>query len=197
VHATVIELPGPPAAVEVLRSVGPADEADEAARQADALRRQREAVQAEREGLAQASQALRHAAAAFAGLEAQVVREAEAQLVDLALAIARQVLAQEIENGRYKVEPIIQEALRQAPPRRDVLVHLNPQDLAHVQQAADAAPGPSHPGTDTGRAVVGVRFVANPNVRRAECLVETAEGTVPATIADRLEALGEALRQPE
>jgi flagellar assembly protein FliH len=184
----VIEMPAPLQAVEIVRSDDQGDDAAPGASprsakaQAAAIQEAERRLEEERQRLVQAREALEAAAQAVADLEAEAIRGAEQQLVDLALAIACKVLAQEIDNGRYRVEPIVQEALRQAPSRREVVVHLNPQDLAQCQQG-QAAPG-------------NVRLVADVNVRRGECTVETAEGTVPATVVDRMEQVAAALKSP-
>jgi flagellar assembly protein FliH len=176
-----IDVPRPIEAVEVVHLPGAADEAP-AGLTLDTLRQAEARLDLERQRLAAARQALEAAAAALADLEAETIRSAETQLVDLALTIARKVLAQEIENGRYKIEPIVRDAIRQAPSRREVVVHLNPQDLATCQQS--------------GAALANVKVASDARLGRGECLVETAEGTVPATVADRFESVAEILKQP-
>jgi flagellar assembly protein FliH len=157
----------------------------------EAMKEAEARLQEERVGLGEARQAVEAAAEAIRNLRAEVIRTAEAQLVDLALAIAKKVLAQEIEGGRYKIEPLVQEALRLAPARRDVLVHLNPQDLAQYQQA----PTTGSNATGTGGPTGNVKLVADPAVRRAQCLVETAEGVISSQTADRLEAAAAAIKE--
>ena len=187
-HTTlVIQLPHPVHAVEAVPApTAPSPEAgapgpgpSAAHSMGEAMKEAEARLQEERAGLAQARQAAEAAAEAIRNLQTEVIRTAEAQLVDLALAIARKVLAQEIDGGRYKIEPLVQEALRLAATRRDVVVRLNPQDLAQYQQV--------------GGATGNVKLVADPAIRRAECLVETAEGVISSQTADRLEAAAAAI----
>jgi flagellar assembly protein FliH len=178
VHS-VEAVPSPAAPSQNTGTPGPGQSA--AHSMGEAMKEAEARLQEERLAMAQARQAAEAAAEAIRNLQAEVIRTAEAQLVDLALAIARKVLAQEIEGGRYKIEPLVQEALRLATTRRDVVVRLNPQDLARYQQAS-GAPG-------------NVKLVSDPAVRRAECLVETAEGVISSQTADRLEAAAAAIKQ--
>ena len=122
---------------------------------------------------------------AIRALEAEALRSAESQLVTLALDIAGKVLAQDIEDGRYRIEPIVREALRSIPSRRDIVVRLNPQDLSRWQEAG-IAPFAS-----------GVKLVADPSVRKAECLVECAEAVVSATVAESLARAAEVMKKRE
>lgn len=190
----IIELPRPLESVAIFTPPGGAAstagaehakttaEAHAAAQQAlvDAKAR----LDKERENVALSCQALGAAAEAIQTLEAQAIADAESQVVDLALAIAQKVLMQEIEGGRCRIEPIVREALRHAPSRREITVRLHPDDFAQWQQAtvADAAPT-SH-----------LKVVADATIRRAGCLVETAEGTVTATLDDRLTLVAEAIK---
>jgi flagellar assembly protein FliH len=161
---------------------GPADAEDagpDAA--AEAARR---ALETERGALARAAQALERAAAGLSDLQDTIAREAEAHLAELAVAIARKVLKQAVDAGQYDVEAIVQEALRCAPSRREVVVRLNPEDLARIEKAGAE-------GKPLG--LGGVRLAADPALGRAECAVDTAEGTVDVRLEDQLQEVRQAL----
>lgn len=130
-----------------------------------------------------ARQALGDGLAKLDTLRAQLVRQAEQQLLELALDIARKVLMQEIQAGRYEIDPIVKEALRHVPPRQTAVAHLHPDDWARCQMAQEPS------ADDAGR----IRFVADPSVPRAECVLETSEGIVQAAVNDHLDGIGEAL----
>ena len=156
-------------------------------RQLDQRREQLERQsQAERAKLKQACQAARSAAEQLRRFQQGLLAEAEEQLVCLAVEIARKVLMQEIQAGRHEIDPIVAEALKHAPTRGEVVVHLNPEDYARCDSAG--APG-GEPDA--------LRFVADPNVPRAECVLETAEGTIESSVEQNLANVAEALRQPE
>ncbi len=136
--------------------------------------------------LGQARRALKMALAELDRLRADVVSQAEQDLVDLSLEIARKVLAQEIQADRYQIDPIVREALSQAPPGQEAIVRLNPADFAQIEQAK---------GEDEQEGAGNIRFVADPAVPRASVKVETAEGTVEADVESKLDDIGEVLRE--
>jgi len=145
-------------------------------------------LEAERAGLARARHALERAAAKIADLHQAVLAECEDHLLDLAIDVARKVIAQEVQAGRHDIEPIVREALRLAPPKREVVVHLNPEDLAAAEDAGNGRPG----GT-----LKHLHLAADASLGRGECIVETAEGTVEARIDDQLAHLHRIMTDPE
>jgi len=148
----------------------------------------RAALAAERDQLVLAQAALKEGAAKLAELRGKVLREAEEQLLELAIDIAGKVLMQEIKAGRCEIEPIVKEALRRVPGHQDVAIYLNPEDLARYDQArrADDAEQDGH-----------VRFLADPGVPRGRCLVKTDDGVVEWSPEAQLEDIAEVLRAPE
>ena len=146
------------------------------------------ALEAERAALAQARQALERAATELTGLRDTIAQEAEAKVAPLAVAIAEKILMQAVEAGQYDMETIVREALRSTPSRREIVVRMNPDDLARLENG-EAAGKPL--------ALGNVRLIADATVGRAECVVETAEGTVEARLQDQLEQVHQALAQPE
>ena len=114
----------------------------------------------------------------FAGQREEIAR--------LSVEIARKILMQKVEDGNYEIESIVKEALKNAPTHEDLVVHLNPQDLAQCQKAQqEGATGP----------LAGIKFVADSNIGRAECLLETGKGIVKSLIDEHLERIGKALEK--
>ena len=138
--------------------------------------------------MVRARQALEDGVEKLRQFEAELLEGTEEQLLDLALGIARRVLMQEIQADRYEIEPIVKEALLHVPTRRDVLVHLHPDDWKQSQTAEEGSKA-----GDSG----GVRFVADASVQRAECVLETTGGVVESTVDTHLENIAEALKNPE
>ena len=156
--------------------------------QEHAQRQMQEQIDAELVEFRTTRGALAKAQAKFHDLQAQFCRDAEQQLVGLAMEIARKVLMQEIQAGRHEVDPIVQEALSRLPGRMDAVVHLHPDDLARCELACQDE-GAS--GADS------VAFVADADVRRGECLVQTSHGTVESSIEGHIEEITKALTEPE
>jgi flagellar biosynthesis/type III secretory pathway protein FliH len=108
------------------------------------------------------------------------------EIAKLAVEIAGKILIQKIEDGDYKIESIIREALSQSPTQQDIVLHLNPEDFSSWQKfLADSSTGP----------LEGVKFVADRNIGRAECLLETPKGTIESFIGEQLEKIAGALKK--
>ena len=134
-----------------------------------------------------AKQALVAAAGQLHEFRQQFAAEAETQLLDLSLEIARKVIMQEIKAGSYEIEPIVKEALSRLPDIKGAAVHLHPEDLACCEMA----------NSPDGLAQQGVQFVADPSIGRAECTVKTAEGTVESHIDTHFEEIERTLKHQE
>ena len=98
-------------------------------------------------------------------------------IAKLAVEIARKILVQKAKDGEYEIESIIAEALNNAPTRQDVVVRLNPADLAGLQQIQE----------QTNKNLAGVKFVSDAGIGPAECVVETPKGKVESLIDEHLE----------
>jgi len=120
-------------------------------------------------------------------LHMQLQAECEQQVLDLAIAIARKVLMQEIQAGHYEIGPIVKEALQHAPSRKNVVVHMNLYDWANCQMAKDAQ----------SQGKTEIRYVADEGVRPGECIIETSEGFVESTVESQLNNIAEAMKSPE
>ena len=145
-------------------------------------------IQDEKEKLAQARQALESGVLKLRKLQDDIRQEAEGQLAELAVDVARKVLMQDIHSGHYEIDPIVAEALMHVPPRQNVVVHLNPDDWAQCEMVNQ-----NDQAGSTGK----IRFVSDPQINRAECLIETPQGTVESVVETHLESIGEAMMSPE
>ncbi|MHC4294646.1 MAG: FliH/SctL family protein [Planctomycetota bacterium] len=147
-----------------------------------------DALNAEKAQLRSALAALQQGAGKLAELSDQITGELEQQLLDLAVEIAGKVLMQEIQAERYNVEPLVKEALSHFSNTSQIVVHLHPEDYAQCElakQSQDTAEGG------------GVRFVSDPGVRRAQCILETSDAMVESSVESHLEDVAETLKRPE
>lgn len=108
------------------------------------------------------------------------------QIAQLAVEIARVVLMQKTLEGAYDIEAIVKETLSHAPTQEGVTIRVNPQDLAACRSAQDRK---------TDKAFVGMRFVSDDAVGRAECVLESPRGIIQSMIEEHLHKIGEALRK--
>jgi len=110
------------------------------------------------------------------------------EIAKLSVEIARKVLMQKVEDGDYEIQTIIKEALNSAPTKQDIVVHLNPEDLAEYQKALQNEPD------DT---LADIKFVSDSNIERAECLLESPKGTIESLINEHLDRISKALKKAE
>ncbi len=116
----------------------------------------------------------------------KVFAEHKEEIAKLSVEIARKILAQKTEDGDYQIEAVVKEALGNAPTHQDIVVHLNPQDLAQCQKLQQS---------DKAGDLAGVKFVADANIERAECLLESPKGIITSAIDEQLERIAEALKK--
>lgn len=144
--------------------------------------------ESQKAAFSQAYQALNDVIAKLNDFYDKVFVEHREEIARLSVEIARKILTQKVENGDYEIESIVKEALKNAPGRQDMVVHLNPDDLAQCQKAQQNASD----GT-----FVGIKFVSDPNIGRAECLLESPKGIIKSLIDEHLERIGKALEKAE
>lgn len=181
-QTTTVRLDKPVASVKLQ------DEAMGDAAKVSGEAKETELLRIQRASLAQVSQALQSAVKKVSEFQESIFEGHKEQIARLSVEIARKVLVQKVQEGDYEIESIIQEALKSAPTREDIVVHLNPEDLVQCQKVQQDDPG----GT-----LAGVKFVADPSIGRAECLLETPKGIVESLIGEHLERIGEALNKVE
>ncbi len=88
---------------------------------------------------------------------ARLAEELAPTAVELALAIARELLRAEVDAGRYDLEAIVRDTLRAADHGHGTCaVHLNPEDAAALAGARFRAGVHVEPDTGVGRGCVHV-----------------------------------------
>lgn len=149
-------------------------------------RNEKAANEESKKNIANVLSSLKRAVEEINRLQEELFKGHKEQIAKLSVAIAQKILAAKIEKGDYEIESIVQEALENTATRRDVTVHLNPQDMTQMQKAIE---------DKTSEEPEGVRFVADASIGRAECMIETPSGIVEATIGKHLERICEALKR--
>jgi len=145
-----------------------------------------ESQQAELKILTEVCQALQEAVNKVNEYQENLFKRHKEQIAKLSVEISRKVLMQTVQEGDYKIESIIKEALENAPTRKDIVVHLNPEDFVQCEKLKQ---------NDTGTSLAGIKFVSDPGIGRAECLLETPKGTIESLIEEHLERIGKALEK--
>ena len=119
-------------------------------------------------------------------LHEQTLASNRGEIAKLAVEIARKILMYKVGKGDYEIQAIVEEALKQAPTRQNVVVRLNPEDLPRCQQLQRE--NPQSP-------LAELEFTADWSIGRGECLVETPKGIVQSFIEEHLERISEALQK--
>jgi flagellar assembly protein FliH len=154
---------------ECLRQIREDNEADLQARR-NALEQE---LAASRQGVDAARQAVEAAAAELTQLQHDLQVEAQSQLPSLIADLTRRILGRAIDAGDYDIDQIVKDALKELPPRGQIVVRMNPDDHARSELATR--------GANQGAAAV-VQFLSDPNVGAGGCVVESGEGRVDASI---------------
>ena len=97
------------------------------------------------------------------------------QMLDLACEVARQVVRQELKTNTRHLRAVIGEALEMmVDDGLPAAVHMNPDDLASMQDALKETLGENAP-----------EFIGDPTIAPGGCLVKSPSTTVDATIEKR------------
>lgn len=102
-----------------------------------------------------------------------LIAEGEKALIQLALDSARRIVA-DLPISAELVDAVVREALGEVEETGDVVVQLNPEDLALLE----AVNAPVLLGEVAGERI---RFVPTPGITRGGCLVRTRFGSVDGT----------------
>lgn len=113
----------------------------------------------------------------------RLLDELRPELLQLALALAREIVGHEISADPTVIEHTLREALAQLHFASRVIVRLHPDDLAHLREVPEVRDW----------SAAEVELIADPGVERGGCVLESDRGGVEATIATQLRLLGERL----
>ncbi len=138
--------------------------------------------------LAQLCQTVKSIGTSLHQLYQETLARNRAEIARLAVEIARKILVYKTDKGDYNIQAIVEEALKLAPTRQNVVVRLNPEDLPRCQQLQQE--NPESP-------FAGLELTADWDMGRAECVVETPKGIVQSFIEEHLDRISEALQKVE
>jgi len=143
-------------------------------------------------GLAEAEQRNQHLASRLVSLldatereQQRLLSEAETDLVDLALTIARQIIATELTIRPQIITEIVARAIEEARSSGHHTIRLHPEDAEIIRQYLPEA------AIEAGGNRWEIR--AEESLSRGDCVVDTAFGQVDARIETQLAELKQAL----
>ena len=106
------------------------------------------------------------------------------KLVQLAVQIAARILAREIEDGQYKMENILAQAIEHAPLGQSIEIHLNPEDIKTCETWL------KEQQASLNREI---KLAADWSVQRAECVVHMPQGIMEYRIEEHLRQIEAAM----
>lgn len=149
--------------------------------QARWLAEERQRAQAEGQRVEQVLAGLTQAVEALRAEYRRHLAELEQDAVELAVAVARRLLLDRLDDGRFPVEALVGAALKRLASDGPVVVRLHPDDLALLERRTGGRPlVPSDHE---------VRLVADPEVARGGCRAEAGEVLVAFDLEAQLGAL--------
>jgi len=173
-----------PVEVEVEEPVAPTcipeEEAERRVQQAyaDGVRKGRQQAEAD---FAKVSEALAQALLATGSLRAQLLHEAEDDLLKLSVLIARKVMMREFAYDPGIMAGLVQGAVELASDGAEIVVRLNPEEYTVVAQCREFE--------ELSRDKRRVTLKPDPAVGRAGCVVETVRGNIDAGVDAQLEEI--------
>ncbi|MBI5878733.1 MAG: hypothetical protein HZB53_13870 [Chloroflexi bacterium] len=138
---------------------------------------------AQDEARAQLESVLRMAASA-ADSKAKLIAQAEPTIVELAIAVAKKILDEQVEINPRVVAQIAARAIEQVSGVDRIVVRVNPRDVEQLQAAWQEA-------LSSSSGVRSFEIVADRRVGLGGCVIETPFGRVDAQIDTQLKNIRE------
>ena len=120
-------------------------------------------------------------------LRQETYRQIEMQVVDLALAIARQVVCREVEMDKEVVICVAREALAKVEDAASINIKMSPSDLQFINETKIQL-------SDLTNKIDNFTIEAEESVESGGCIIETNQGEIDARIEKQLQAVEESFR---
>jgi len=112
---------------------------------------------------------------------------AEKQIVDIALAVARKILAHEITENPAVVLPLVKAALQKVSDQEEIVIRVSHEDFEALLLAKQELQ--TMVGGENSLAITVDR-----TIERGNCIIDTSYGTVDARVDTQLETIRKALQ---
>jgi len=117
----------------------------------------------------------------------KMMLDAERQIVDIALAVARKILAYEISENPMVVLPLVKTALAKVCDQEEVVIRVSVDDFDAVQLAKNDL-----------QIMVGreqaLKIIVDSTITGGSCIIDTSYGTVDARVDTQFENIKKALQ---
>jgi flagellar assembly protein FliH len=117
----------------------------------------------------------------------ETYQEVEKEVVELALAIAKQVICHEITLNRDTVVCVAREALAKVEDPGNIKIRMSPSDLKFIKETRSQL-------SDLIENIDNVTLEAEENVQSGGCIIETDLGEIDARIERQMQIVEESFR---
>lgn len=133
-------------------------------------------------GLVNVFRALRASSETIHNLRDKVFRESEDELINLVMQVARKVIIREVSDDRSILAAVIQNALTGLSAREEITVRINPEDYLLATSGRDEL---------LHKELLSERLLLkpDPSVSSGFCLVDTAMGTIDASLEGQMDQI--------
>ena len=118
----------------------------------------------------------------------KIVKDAENEIVRLALKVAEQIIRSEVSMHRDVCLNIVSEAIGRVSDREQIIVKVNREDAEYLKRYKDRLAGMLD-------GVKSFSIVEDSNIEPGGCVIETNLGFIDARIGTKIRAIEEALNK--
>lgn len=108
-------------------------------------------------------------------LKQKILENAEAQILDLSMAVAQKVIHMEVATTRGIIQSVLKDAIRAIVDRENMKIHVHPQDFHYMMEIKSDF-------LSNFDGVKNIVFEENASVGRGGAIIETLFGEVDARI---------------
>jgi len=119
-------------------------------------------------------------------IKQDLYQRAEKDVVDLALAVSKKILDQELTTNREAVLGVVKAALKKVTDHSQITIRINPADLQTVKQAEPRLAAYFENSS-------GVSYEADETIGPGGCIIETNFGDIDARLDQQLKTIAETL----
>ena len=118
----------------------------------------------------------------------KIIKDAEGELLRLALKIAEQIIRSEVSLHRDVSLNIVSEAIGRVSDREQIIIKVNREDAEYIKRYKDRLAGMLD-------GVKSFSIIEDANIEPGGCVIETNLGFIDARIATKLKSIEEALQK--
>lgn len=118
----------------------------------------------------------------------QIIAGSEEEIVQLAIAVARKIIGQDLTVNPDSIVDIVKRAIQKATDREELTVRVNPDNLDDTLNGKDKI-------TQAVKGVRKLKILADKAIAAGGCVVESSNGTVDARVERQLKEIEQALME--